>query len=281
MKKVCLVLEGGSLRGIYTAGVLDAFMDENIKVDAIIGVSAGALFGVNYPSKQPGRALRYNLDNVKNKDYISISSLIRTGNVVNKDFCFNKLVYETDPFDFKTFNNSPVKFYATVTNVETGEAEYIEIKDSEKDMEYLRASGAMPLLSEIVEINGKKYLDGGVADSIPLKKAQEMGYDKIIVVTTRPKEYIKKKYKMTPFKIKYKKYKNFIKTLENRHIVYNNTTKYIKEEELKNNIFVIRPSRKIKISKLEKNPDIIKKQYHLGYFDTMNKIKELKEYIKE
>ena len=192
MKKVCLVLEGGSLRGIYTAGVLDAFMDENIKVDAIIGVSAGALFGVNYPSKQPGRALRYNLDNVKNKDYISISSLIRTGNVVNKDFCFNKLVYETDPFDFKTFNNSPVKFYATVTNVETGEAEYIEIKDSEKDMEYLRASGAMPLLSEIVEINGKKYLDGGVADSIPLKKAQEMGYDKIIVVTTRPKEYIKK-----------------------------------------------------------------------------------------
>jgi len=281
MKKVCLVLEGGSQRGIYTAGVLDAFLDENINVDAIIGVSAGALFGVNYPSKQPGRAIRYNVENIKNKNYISISSLIRTGNVVNKDFCFNKLLYETDPFDFETFNKSPIKYYVTVTNIETGKAEYIEIKDSEKDMEYLRASGSMPLLSQIVEINGKKYLDGGVADSIPLKKAQELGYDKIIVVTTRPKNYVKKKYKMLPFKIKYKNYKNFVKALENRHINYNKTTKYIREEELKNNIFVIRPSRIVKVSKLEKNPDRIKEQYNLGYFDTMNRINELKEYIKE
>ena len=256
-------------------------MDENIKVDAIIGVSAGALFGVNYPSKQPGRSIRYTLDNLKNKDYISISSLLRTGNVVNKEFCFDKLIHETDPFDFKTFDKSSIKFYATVTNIETGKAEYIEIKDSEKDMEYLRASGAMPLLSQIVEIKDKKYLDGGVADSIPIKKAQEMGYDKIIIVTTRPKEYKKKKYKMLLFKIKYSKYKNFIKVLENRHIVYNNTLKYIKEEEYKNNIFVIRPSRKIKISKLEKNPDIIKEQYNLGYFDTVNRIKELQEYIKK
>ena len=281
MKKTCLVLEGGAMRGIYTAGVIDALMKEKIKVDAVIGVSAGALFGVNYVSHQPERALRYNLENINNKDYMGFSSLIRTGNIMNEDFCFNKLIYETDPFDFDTFDKSRIKFYATITNLETGQPEYKEITNSKKQMEYLRASGSMPLLSKIVEIDNNKYLDGGIGDSIPVKKAKELGYNKIIVVTTQPKEYIKKKYKMLPFKIAYKKYPNFINTLNNRHINYNKTTRYITEEENKGNILVIRPTRKVKIKKIEKDPNIIKEQYYLGFNDMENKLEELKKYLKK
>ena len=192
--KVCLVLEGGAMRGIYTAGVIDVFLKRNIHVDAIIGTSAGALFGINYVSNQKERAIRYNKHYCKRKDYMGFYSLITTGNIMNKEFCFDKLVNELDPFDFETFKNSKIKFYVTVTNLETGEAEYPQIKDFNQDMEYLRASGSMPCLSKIVEINGNKYLDGGIADSIPLRKAKEMGYGKIIVVTTRPIEYRKEKY---------------------------------------------------------------------------------------
>lgn len=268
------------MRGIYTAGVIDKLLDEKIKVDAVIGVSAGALFGANYVSHQKGRTLRYNLNYCDHKDYMGFSSLLRTGNIMNKEFCFNKLINELDPFDYDTFDKSKIKFYATVTNVETGKAEYIEIKDSKNEMEYLRASGSMPALSKIVKINGKKYLDGGVGDSIPVKKAQEMGYDKIIVVTTQPKDYIKKPYKMLPFNIIYRKNRNFKNTLKNRHIHYNQTTEYIKDQEDKGKIFVIRPSKKIKISKLEKNREIIKAQYNLGYKDTKKQIENLNNYLK-
>ena len=269
------------MRGIYTAGVIDALMKEKIKVDAVIGVSAGALFGVNYVSHQPERALRYNLDNINNKDYMGFSSLIRTGNIMNEDFCFNKLIYEKDPFDFNTFDKSKIKFYAVITNIETGKAEYKEITDSKNQMEYLRASGSMPLLSKIVKIDNNSYLDGGIGDSIPVKKAQELGYDKIIVVTTQPKDYIKKKYKMLPFRITYRKYPNFINTLKNRHINYNETTRYIINEENKGNIFVIRPTRKVKIKKIEKNPNIIKEQYYLGFNDMENSLESLKKYLKK
>ena len=172
--KVALVLEGGAMRGLYTAGVLDVFMENDIKVDTIFGVSAGALFGINYKSNQIGRALRYNLKYAHDKRYMGMYSLITTGDIMNKNFCFNKLVYELDPLDFETYDNSNVKFYAVVTNVETGYAEYIEISDAKKDMEYLRASGSMPFVSNLVEINGNKYLDGAVADPIPFKKALDM-----------------------------------------------------------------------------------------------------------
>ena len=169
--KTLLVLEGGALRGIYTAGVLDVLLDTDIKIDAIVGVSAGALFGINYVSNQKGRCLRYNLENANNKNYMGFYSLFKTGNIMNEDFCFNKLIYETDPFDFDTFNNSKTKFYCVVTNLETGKPEYKLITDIKNEMEYLRASGSMPLVSKIVEIDGKKYLDGGVSDSVPLEWA--------------------------------------------------------------------------------------------------------------
>ncbi len=276
--KTCLVLEGGALRGIYTAGVLDVLLENNVEIDTVIGVSAGALFGINYVSKQKGRCLRYNLENAKNKHYMGFYSWLTTGNIMNEEFCFHKLIYETDPFDFETFNQSEKKFYAVVTNIETGKPEYIQIKDSKKDMEYLRASGSMPLVSKVVEIHGKKYLDGGVADSIPYVWAKENGYDRIIVVETRPIDYVKNESNMTPFKMKYKKYPNLIKTLQERPRVYNETTKLIREEEGKN-CFVIRPSRLVNIKRIEHDRRKIQEMYDLGVEDAKNALKSLIKYI--
>ena len=277
--KTLLVLEGGALRGIYTAGVLDVLLDTDIKIDAIVGVSAGALFGINYVSKQKGRWLRYNLENANNKNYMGFYSLIKTGNIMNEDFCFNKLIYETDPFDFDTFNNSKTKFYCVVTNLETGKPEYKLITDIKNEMEYLRASGSMPLVSKIVEIDGKKYLDGGVSDSVPLEWALKQGYDKIIVVETRVKDYRKKKSNTSLFKLKYKSYPNFINTLENRWITYNKTKEDIIRLD-RDKIFVIRPSKLVPIKRIEHDRVRIQEMYDLGVEDAKNSLDELKIYLK-
>lgn len=276
--KVALVLEGGAMRGLYTAGVLDVFMKNDIKADTIIGVSAGALFGINYKSKQIGRALRYNLKYARDKRYMGMYSLLTTGDVMNRDFCFNKLVYELDPFDIETFNNSEIEFYAVVTNMESGNAEYIEIKDGGKDLEYLRASGSMPFVSNIVEINGNKYLDGAVADPIPFKKAIDMGYEKIIVVQTRPADYTKTK-SLLPFGLVYKRYPEFIKTAQNAYINYNETLDFIRKYENEGKIIVLRPSEKIKMRRVEKNLNKLQAIYDVGVKDCNANLTKLKEYI--
>ena len=187
--KVGLVLEGGAMRGMFTAGVLDVFLDEQIHIDGIVSVSAGALFGVNLPSKQRGRVLRYNKKYLNDKRYMGWHSLFTTGNIVNKDFAFYQLPFELDVFDQEAFARSGINFYTVLTNVESGEAEYVKIHDAFEQMETLRATSAMPFVSKMVEIDGKKYLDGGIADSIPLRFCQQLGYDKIIVVLTRPLDY--------------------------------------------------------------------------------------------
>ena len=280
--KTMLVLEGGALRGIYTAGVLDVLLDQNIQIDAIVGVSAGALFGINYISKQRGRCLRYTLENCKNKHYMGFYSWITTGNIMNKDFCFNKLIYETDPFDFKTFKKSKTKFYCVVTNLDTGKAEYIEIKDIEKQMEYLRASGSMPLVSKTIEIDGKKYLDGGIADSVPIEWAKKQGYDRIIVVETRPKDYIKKELSLITCWINkcfYKKYPNLLQTIKNRPKKYNQIKRYLIEDQNKN-YYVIRPSKTVDIKRIEHNKEKIEEMYQLGVKDAKDKLKDLNKYLK-
>ena len=157
--KTALVLEGGAMRGLYSAGILDIFMQNNINADIIYGVSAGALFGLNFKSRQIGRALRYNLKYANEKNYMGLYSLITTGDIMNRDFCFKKLVYELDRLDFETYKNNPIDFYAVVTNLQTGKPEYIKIDDAHKDLEYFRASGSMPFVSRPVEINGNLYLD--------------------------------------------------------------------------------------------------------------------------
>ncbi|EPZ00660.1 patatin-like phospholipase family protein [Mannheimia haemolytica] len=277
--KVGLVLEGGGLRGIFTAGVLDVFLDEHIHIDGAICVSAGALFGVNLPSKQKGRALRYNKKYAKDKRYMGLHSLLTTGNIVNRDFAYYELPSKLDPFDQQAFEDSGMDFWVTVTNVETGEPEYIKIDNVFEQMEAFRATSSMPIVSKIVEIEGKKYLDGGVSDSIPVQKFIEMGYDKIIVVLTRPLEYRKKPSSMWLFKRFYKKYPKLVERWQNRYAEYNQAVEQVIQLNEKQQIFVIRPSRTVKISRLETDVNKIQAMYDLGVEDAQNALAGLRAYL--
>lgn len=277
--KVGLVLEGGAMRGMYTAGVLDVFLDNEMKFDGIIGVSAGVLFGVNYLSKQRGRVIRYNKKFIKDKRYMGFWSLLTTGNIINKDFSFYEVPQKLDVFDNETFMKSDIDFFATVTNVETGEPEYIKLKDLFAQMEVLRATSAMPYVSQIVELGNGKYLDGGVSDSIPVEKCKEMGYDKIIVILTRPLDYRKKKPKEFIAKTYYRKYPKFAKTLNNRYKMYNDTVEKIIELENKKEIFVIRPSKTLKIKRIEKDAEKLQEMYDLGLEDGQKVLEDLKKYL--
>lgn len=279
--KVGLVLEGGAMRGMYTAGVLDVFLDKNIKVDGIIGVSAGVLFGVNYCSKQRGRAIRYNKKYCRNKNYMSLYSLLTTGNLINKQFAFYDVPLKHDVFDIDEYKKSKTKFYATVTNVETGLAEYIELDDIIEQMEVLRATGAMPYVSEIVEYEGKKYLDGALADSIPIDKCMDMGYDKIIVVLTKPKHYRKKKRVGWFAKLVYGKYPKLVDAINTRYKQYNDTMERLEKLEDEGKIFVFRPSRKVDMSRVEKDPDKLQEMYDLGINDAQKLLDNLKKFLKK
>ncbi|MEH8056968.1 patatin-like phospholipase family protein [Gallibacterium anatis] len=277
--KVGLVLEGGAMRGLYTAGILDVFLEQDIHVDGIVGVSAGVLFGVNYPSKQKGRALRYNLKYLNDKRYMGLHSLITTGNIVNKDFAFYDLPINIDRFDEQTFIDSGIDFYATLTNVDTGQAEYVKLSHIFEQMEVLRATSAMPFVSRMVEIDGKRYLDGGIADSIPLEKCRQLGYDKIIVILTRPLEYRKKAVNPLLFKLFYAKYPNLVASLTQRYLNYNQHVEQVIEADKKGEIFVFRPSKTLPIKRIEKDPVKIQAMYDLGMADAHQALADLKHYL--
>lgn len=266
--KTGLVLEGGGKRGIYAAGVLDVLLENNIWADGLIGTSAGAVNGCSYVSNQYERNLRCNIRFAKEKRYMSIYSLITTGNVVGTDFAYNILPNKLEVFDYDTFEKSPVAYYVTCSNVETGKAEYIQCKSLRgKNMDYLRASASLPYVSQIVEIDGKKYLDGGICDSIPLKAFQDMGYEKNLVVLTRPRGYIKKPENNLLANLYYRKYPAFVTALRNRYAVYNRTLKYIEQQEKQGNILVLRPSESIKVGRMEQDPERLKQMYELGKND--------------
>ncbi|ACE62735.1 hypothetical protein AP460_00005 [Actinobacillus pleuropneumoniae] len=279
--KIGLVLEGGAMRGMFTAGVLDVFLDENVHIDGAVTVSAGALFGINYPAKQRGRVLRYNLKYLNDKRYMGLHSLLTTGNIVNRDFAFYELPFTLDPFDQKTFAQSQFDFWVTLTNVESGEAEYVKIRDAFTQMEALRATSAMPMVSKMVEIDGKKYLDGGIADSIPLQKCIELGYDKIIVILTRPLDYRKKPSLTALFKWFYRKYPKLIERWQNRYAEYNQAVERVIKLQEQQKIFVIRPSQTLAISRLEKDPNKVKAMYDLGVNDAMQLMPSLKRFLSE
>lgn len=277
--KVGLVLEGGAMRVLYTAGILDVFLEQDIHVDGIVGVSAGVLFGVNYPSKQKGRALRYNLKYLNDKRYMGLHILITTGNIVNKDFAFYDLPINIDRFDEQTFIDSGIDFYATLTNVDTGQAEYVKLSHIFEQMEVLRATSAMPFVSRMVEIDGKRYLDGGIADSIPLEKCRQLGYDKIIVILTRPLEYRKKAVNPLLFKLFYAKYPNLVTSLAQRYLNYNQRVEQVIEADKKGEIFVFRPSKTLPIKRIEKDPVKIQAMYDLGVADAHQALADLKHYL--
>lgn len=277
--KIGLVLEGGAMRGMFTAGVLDVLLDEQIAVDGAVTVSAGALFGINYPAKQRGRVLRYNLKYLHDKRYMGWHSLFTTGNVVNKAFAFYELPFTLDPFDQATFAASQIDFWVTLTNIESGEPEYVKITDAFAQMEALRATSAMPIVSRVVEIEGKKYLDGGISDSIPLDKAMALGYDKIIVILTRPLDYRKKPSNNWLFKLFYRNYPKLIERWANRYAEYNQAVEEVIEMEKAGKIFVIRPSESLDISRLEKDLAKVQAMYDLGVKDGQAALSELKNYL--
>ena len=266
---------------MYTCGLLDVLLDEKIKVDCIMGVSAGALFGVNFKSRQRGRGIRFNLKYIKDKRYMGLYPLITTGNIVNQEFCFNDIPNILDDFNYASFKRTKEDFYAVVTNMYTGKAEYKKIDELKgENVEYLRASGSMPFVSKPVEVNGQKYLDGGIADSIPIDKMVKMGYDKIIVVLTRPVGYRKRRANTSLAKVVYKDYPKLIDAMAKRYRVYNKSVDEVELLSKTRDVFLIRPSKHIKIKRIEKNEKVLKEMYELGVNDTKEKLTELKEYLK-
>lgn len=268
MNKIGLVLEGGGMRGIYTAGVLDFFMEKDLYTDGVIGVSAGACHACSYVSKQKGRAFRTNTDYIKNKNYMSMYSLLKTGDLFGAQFIYDEIPNKLDVYDYDTFNKGKTKLYTVCTNIETGKAEYLQCINMKQDVIYVRASASLPLLSKIVEVDRKKLLDGGATDSIPIKKFQEMGYKKNIVILTRPNDYRKGKNSLLPIIRKvYRHYPKFIHALETRHINYNRTLNELSLMEKEGSVFIIRPSTPVNISRLEKNVSNLKALYTQGYND--------------
>ncbi len=277
-----LILEGGAMRGLFTAGVMDVLMENGINFDGIIGVSAGAAFGCNYKSGQVGRVLRYNTKFCSDKRYSGLRVLLKEGNIYSTDFCYGEVPLKHDIFDFDAFEKNPMEFWVVATDLESGEAVYHRYDGfSDHAFDWIRASASMPLVSQIVEIDNQKLLDGGIADSIPVKYFKSIGYEKNIAVLTQPEGYRKSKNPLMPIvKIKYRKYPNFIKRMENRYLEYNATLDYIKKEEQKGSLLVIRPEKSLPVGKIEKDPENLKKAYELGRSVTQKRLEEIKEYLK-
>ena len=242
--KTGLVLEGGAMRGMYTAGVLDVMMENHVEVDGVIGVSAGAVFGCNYKSKQIGRVIRYNTKYCSDERYVSLKSLIKTGDLYGAEFCYNELPTRLDPFDVKTYQENPVDFYVTCTDVHTGRPVYhLCNRGDAEDIQWMRASASMPLVSRIVSVGGYDLLDGGISDSIPIRWFLKQGYKKNIVVLTQPAGYRKKPTRMIPmFKVFMRKYPEIAKAMKRRHRNYNGSLKAVKKLEERGEVFLLQPS---------------------------------------
>lgn len=277
--KTGLVLEGGGMRGIYTAGVLDVFMEQGICLDGVIGVSAGAIHGSTYVSGQKGRSIRYYRKYCADKRFMSVWSLIHTGDLVGREFCYKDLPERLDPFDYEAFEKSPMEFYVVCSNLETGKAEYLRLTDPRRQMDLLRASASMPYVSHIVEFEGKKLLDGGCCDSIPVRAASKLGFSRSVVVLTQHDGYMKKQSHLHPESLVYRKYPAFAKALERRPAVYNRTLQKIREWEKQGKIFVIRPHQPLLIGRMEHDPEKLQAVYDMGREDAEASLEKLKTWL--
>ncbi len=275
-----IVMEGGAMRGMFTAGVCDILMENGIELDGAVGVSAGAAFGCNLKSKQIGRAIRYNLKYCNDKRYWGISSLLKTGDIFNVDFCYNKLPYQLDIFDEKTFNENPMEFHIVCTDVETGLPHYEKCDEARKAVAWMRASASMPVVSRTVCVDGKEYLDGGIVDAVPLEYFEKIGYTKNIVVLTRDKTYVKKK---NPFgfalKILLRKYPAVYQQMKNRHKMYADTMEYINKKEKNGEIIVLRPKTALKVKRTDRKAENLREAYELGREAALEKLDEIKSFL--
>ena len=261
-----LVLEGGAMRGLWTAGVTDVMMEHDIWPDGLIGVSAGAAFGCNYKSKQIGRAIRYNTRFAKDPRYSGVRSLLTTGDYFHAKFGYHVVPYEYDLFDIKTFEENPLEFTIVCTDVLTGQPVYHVMDHVDYDeLEWLRASASMPLASKVVKVQGHQLLDGGVADSIPLEYFERKGYDRNVVILTQPQGYQKAHNRLMPLmRLALHRYPHFLKALDERHQMYNYQLEYVANAERLGRCLVIRPDEKIPIGHISHNPEQMRHVYELG-----------------
>ena len=279
--KTGLVLEGGGVRGIYTAGILDVFMENNLVFDGIVGVSAGAVHAVSYLSGQKGRSIRYYSKYCNDERFMSFRSFIKTGNIVGVDFCYHELPEKLDVFDNHAFMKNPTPLYVTVTNVDTGKPEYIHVNDAVKQIDYIRASASLPFFSKIVEIDGKKYLDGGCSDSIPLSASKKLGFDKNVVILTRDINYRKKPTMKALAKFLYRKHPAFSKVLLDRYSMYNNQVEETIKAEQDGDVFVFRPSSPLEIGRMENDAEKIRLVYNRGRHDAIQNMEKLKDWLRK
>lgn len=277
--KIGLVLEGGGMRGLYTAGVLDVMMEHQFMPDVVCGTSAGVTFGVNLLSQQKGRVLRYNCRYAGDRRYISLHSWLTTGNMINRDFAYDLLPHELDPFDEETFEQSKAAFYATITNMRTGQAEYVRITNTWQQMDVIRASASLPIICQSVEWQGEKYLDGGLVDNIPLDKCIELGCDKIIIVLTRPLEYVRNDHIAGACRLFYPRYKALLRAIEQRNDRYNARLQQIRRLEQEGKVFVLRPSENISVGRLEKDVARLQALHQLGVADATRLWNNLTHYL--
>lgn len=276
-----LVLEGGAMRGMFTAGAMDVMMEKGVKFDGAIGVSAGAAFGVNYKSGQIGRVIRYNTKFCNDKRYCGLWSLLKSGDIYNTDFCYRVVPTQYDPFDFDSYGKNPMEFYVVSTNVETGKPVYHPYGGREDHgFDRIRASASMPLVSHMVEIDGVKMLDGGISDPIPLQYFETLGYNRNVLILTQPKGYRKKKSSaMLLIKLMYRKYPHLVAAMAQRHEVYNATMDYIDAQEAEGKIFVLRPDRPLPVSRVEKSPDKLRVAYEIGRKAAAAKMAALDDFL--
>lgn len=280
MIKAGLVVEGGGMRGVYSSGVLDFFIEKDLFFENNYGVSAGACHLCSYLAKQYKRAFRVNVDYLNDKRYCSVHSLLKTGNLFGAEMLYDIIPNELDLFDYDTYNKNESNFYVVITDINTGKPEYVKIGDLKKDIIYVRASSSLPLLAQNVKINDKEYLDGGISDSIPIKKSIADGNKKNVVILTRDSTYRKGKNTLMPIiKLKYKKYPNFVKSMADRYIVYNEILDFIKELEDNGDVFVIRPKKPVNIGRTEKNREKLEALYNDGYNDAKDCYEELLKYL--
>ena len=278
-----LVLEGGALRGLFTAGILDVLMENGVRFDGLVGVSAGAAFGCNYKSGQAGRVIRYNKRFAHEWRYCSWRSWIATGDLFGGEFCYHKMPDELDVFDKETFDSNPMEYYAVCTDVETGEAVYKRLmKCSPETYEYIRASASMPMVSNIVEVGGRKLLDGGVTDSIPLRFFQQQGYERNLVILTQPADYQKQHNRLMPIlRLWLHRYPKMIEALDKRHEMYNQQLEYVREEERKGNTYVIRPPEKLVIGHISHDENEMQGVYQMGRRVGEGRLKDIVEFLEK
>jgi len=275
-----LVLEGGAMRGLFTAGITDVMMEAGIEPDGLIGVSAGAAFGCNYKSRQPGRAIRYNKRFARDKRYCSWQSWLKTGDLYNAEFGYHIVPAKYDIFDDKAFNENPMEFYVVCTDVTTGKAVYKQLKESTPlTYDWIRASASMPLASKVVELEGQKVLDGGVADSIPLEYFERIGYDRNVVILTQPEGFVKERNPLMPLmRIALRHYPNMIKAMETRHLMYNRQLEYVRQAEREGRCLVIRPETAIPIGHISHDPEEMQRVYEMGRQTGEQYINKIKEF---